>query len=164
MTFTRLGASGDASPLRAAAKGNEGAVALDQEGTYDRRGGRSAGEHVHVCPIGITACPLDERGSEMSFFIFPKDARWNDDADAVEFSIGIGDYEETARVPRSVLRRSLGRVPTPEQCLEHYQLERVKFERPVGDKLKRRELAEDGNIELTGRDLRSASVPVDQMR
>lgn len=34
----------------------------------------------------------------MSFFIFPQGARWNDGADALEFSIGIGEYEGTMQV------------------------------------------------------------------
>jgi hypothetical protein len=46
------------------------------------------------------------------FFSFPEDARWNADRQAVEFGVGIGEYEGTVRVPRQVFQRLLdGAVP-----------------------------------------------------
>jgi hypothetical protein len=39
------------------------------------------------------------------FFRFPEDARWNSDRQAVEFGIGVGEYEGVVRVPRQVFRR-----------------------------------------------------------
>jgi hypothetical protein len=47
----------------------------------------------------------------MVFFIFPEDARWN--REAVEFSVIIGSYEGTVRVPRRVFQRLLDQSPTP---------------------------------------------------
>jgi uncharacterized protein DUF1488 len=93
----------------------------------------------------------------MAFFSFPEDAQWNPQTETVEFSVTIGGYEGTVRTPARVLRRLLGAPTTPEKCLETYHLHRTQFERAVEAKLRRRELAEDGNVELTGRDLRRLS-------
>ena len=90
----------------------------------------------------------------MPFFTFPEDARWNEDTEAVEFTVSIGEYVGTVRVPRMVFRRMLGQAVSPETCLEHYHLHRTNFERAVEEKLRRRELDSDGNVELEGRDLR----------
>jgi Protein of unknown function (DUF1488) len=90
------------------------------------------------------------------FFRFPEDARWNSDRQAVEFGVGIGEYEGVVRVPRRVFRRFLDGAVTPERCLEAYHLQRTRFERIVERKLRNRQLTDDGNIEITGRDLRSA--------
>jgi hypothetical protein len=38
------------------------------------------------------------------FFTFPEDARWNDDRDAVEFSVILGPYEGTVRIGRRVFQ------------------------------------------------------------
>jgi len=89
----------------------------------------------------------------MAFFSFPEDAEWNPQAQAVEFSVTIGGYEGKVRTPARVLRRLLGAPTTPENCLETYHLHRTQFEGAVEAKLSRKELAEDGNVELTGRDL-----------
>jgi hypothetical protein len=40
------------------------------------------------------------------FFTFPEDARWNDERQAVQFGVVIGEYEGVVLVPRS-------RVSTP---------------------------------------------------
>jgi hypothetical protein len=88
------------------------------------------------------------------FFRFPPDARWNADQAAVEFSVGIGDYEGVVRVPRRVFQGLLDHAPTPERCLEAYYLRRTRFELIVERKLRRRQLTHDGNVEITGRDLR----------
>lgn len=96
----------------------------------------------------------------MTFFVFPEDARWNPETEAVEFSVEIGDYAGTVRVPRIIFRRLLAASAPPERCLEIYHLHRVRFERAAEAKLRRRELTDDGNVEITGRDLRSAdSIP-----
>jgi Protein of unknown function (DUF1488) len=92
------------------------------------------------------------------FFIFPADARWSAERQAVEFGIAIGEYEGVVRVPRHVFQRLLRERLTPERCLETYYLQRTRFERIAERKLRRRQLTEDGNIEITGRDLR-ASLP-----
>jgi hypothetical protein len=90
------------------------------------------------------------------FFTFPEDARWNADRQAVEFGVEIGEYRGMVRVLRRVFQRLLPERPTPERCLEAYYLQRTRFERIAERKL-RRQLAEDGNVEITGRDLREGS-------
>ena len=90
----------------------------------------------------------------MVFFAFPEDARWNDERAAVEFSVILGEYQGTARVQRRVFQRLLDQSPTPERCLEAFHLLRTRFELAVERKLRRRQLADDGNVEITGRDLR----------
>jgi len=88
------------------------------------------------------------------FFSFPEDARWNADRQAVEFGVGIGEYEGVVRVPRQVFRRFLDAAATPERCLEAYHLQRTRLELVAERKLRRRLLTDDGNVEITGRDLR----------
>ncbi|MBV8737360.1 MAG: DUF1488 family protein [Alphaproteobacteria bacterium] len=91
------------------------------------------------------------------FFTFPEDAHWNAERQAVEFGIIIGEYEGVVRLPRRVFKRLLPEPPTPGRCLEAYHLQRTRFERIAERKLRRRQLTEDGNIEITGRDLRERS-------
>jgi hypothetical protein len=85
------------------------------------------------------------------FFTFPEDARWNADRQAVEFGVEIGDYRGVVRVPRRVFQRLLPERPTPERCVEAYYLQRTRFESIVEGKLRRRQLTEDGNVEISGR-------------
>jgi hypothetical protein len=91
------------------------------------------------------------------FFTFPPDARWNADLQAVEFGVGIGEYEGIVRLPRRVFQRLLPQSLTPERCLEAYHLQRTRFERIAERKLRRRQLTDDGNVEITGRDLHQGS-------
>src|ERR1700730_16036201 len=93
------------------------------------------------------------------FFSFPEDARWNPDLRAVEFGVGIGEYEGVVRVPRNVFRRFIDGAVTPEKCLEAYHLHRTRFELIVERKLRRRQLTDDGNVEISGRDLRERQAP-----
>ena len=88
------------------------------------------------------------------FFRFPDDARWNADVQAVEFGVGIGEYEGVVRVPRQVFGRFIDGAVTPERCLEAYHLHRTGLERVVERKLRNRQLTDDGNVEVNGRDLR----------
>ncbi len=88
------------------------------------------------------------------FFRFPPDARWNAERSVVEFGIGIGDYEGVVRVPRRVFQGLLDETPTPQRCLEAYYLHRTRLELIAERKVRRRRLTDDGNIEITGRDLR----------
>jgi hypothetical protein len=53
------------------------------------------------------------------------------------------------RVPRRVFQ-----TPTPQRCLEAYHLHRTRLELIAERKVRRRQLTDDGNIEITGRDLR----------
>ena len=88
------------------------------------------------------------------FFTFPEDARWNAEQQAVQFGVAIGEYQGVVRVPRRVFQRLLPVTPTPERCIEAYYLQRTRFENIVERKIRRRQLTDDGNIEISGRDLR----------
>jgi hypothetical protein len=88
------------------------------------------------------------------FFTFPENARWDAELQAVEFGVEIGEYRGLVRVPRRVFQRLLPDRPTPERCVEAYYLQRTRFESIAERKLRRRQLTEDGNVEITGRDLR----------
>jgi hypothetical protein len=68
----------------------------------------------------------------------------------VEFGVEIGEYEGVVRVPRRVFQRLLPERPTPERCAEAYYLQRTRFESIAERKLRRRELTEDGNVEISG--------------
>jgi len=98
----------------------------------------------------------------MLFFEFPEDARWNDERDAVEFSVILRPYEGTVRIARRVFQGLLDQRPTPERCIEAFHLQRTRFEMVAERKLRRRQLTEDGNVEITGRDLREKTPPVGQ--
>jgi len=98
----------------------------------------------------------------MLFFEFPEDERWNDDREAVEFSVILGPYEGTVRIGRRVFQQLLDQSPTPERCMEAFHLQRTRFELIVERKLRRRQLSEDGNVEITGRDLRDRTESAGQ--
>jgi hypothetical protein len=100
----------------------------------------------------------------MLFFEFPEDARWNDEREAVEFSVILGPYEGTVRIARRVFQGLLDQRPTPERCIEAFHLQRTRFEMIAERKLRRRQLTEDGNVEITGRDVREKTSPVGQGR
>ena len=89
-------------------------------------------------------------------FTFPEDARWNAERQAVEFGVEIGDYHGVVQVARRVFQRLLPETPTPERCVEAYYLQRTRFESIAERKIRRRHLTEDGNVEISGRDLREA--------
>ena len=95
----------------------------------------------------------------MLFFEFPEDERWNEDREAVEFSVILGPYEGTVRIGRRVFQHLLDQSPTPERCMEAFHLQRIRFELIVEHKLRRRQLTDDGNVEITGRDLREKAAP-----
>ena len=88
------------------------------------------------------------------FFTFPEDAHWNAEQQTVEFGVEIGEYRGVVRVPRRVFQRLLPERPTPERCVEAYYLQRTRFESIADRKRRRRQLTEDGNVEISGRDLR----------
>src|SRR6266576_6937804 len=90
-------------------------------------------------------------------FTFPEDARWNEERETVEFSVILDAYEGTVRVPRRLFQGLLDRSPTPERCMEAFHLQRTRFELIVERKLRRRQLTDDGNVEITGRDMRALS-------
>ncbi len=94
----------------------------------------------------------------MNLFSFPDNANWNETARAVEFGVAIGEYHGTVRVPRRVFQRLLEHAVTPHTCIEAFHLYRSEFERAAETKLRARELTEDGNLELTSRDLKIAGA------
>jgi hypothetical protein len=57
------------------------------------------------------------------------------------------------RVPQRVFQRLLPERPTPEWRVEPYYPPRTRFESAAGRKLLRRQLTEDGHVEISGRDL-----------
>jgi hypothetical protein len=63
---------------------------------------------------------------------------------------------------RHFFRRLLPEPPTPEKCVGAYYLQRTRFESIAQRKLRRRQLTEKGNVEISGRDLREGflSPPV----
>jgi hypothetical protein len=99
------------------------------------------------------------------FFSFPPDARWNLERSTVEFSIGIGEYEGVVRVGRRVFQFLLGENPTPQRCFEAYHLHRTRLELIAERKVRRRQLTDTGDVEITGRDLREREPrpPVDSI-
>ena len=98
------------------------------------------------------------------FFRFPPDARWNPERSVVEFGVGVGEYEGVVRVSRRVFQILLLDGPTPERCLEAYHLHRTRLELIAERKVRRRQLTEDGNVEITGRDLREREVRASEPR
>ena len=91
------------------------------------------------------------------FFTFPDDARWNAEQQAVEFGVEIGEYRGIVRVPRRVFQGLLSERPTPQRCVEAYYLQRTRFESIAERKLRRCQLTEDGNVEISGRDVRESA-------
>jgi hypothetical protein len=71
-----------------------------------------------------------------------------------EFGVQIGEYCGVVTVPRRGFQRLLPERPSPERCVEAYYLQRTRFESIAERKLRRRQLTEDGNVEISGRDLR----------
>ena len=74
----------------------------------------------------------------------------------MEFGVEIGEYCGVVRVPRRVFQGLLSEGPTPERCVEAYYLQRTRFESIAERKLRRRQLTEDGDIEISGRDVRAS--------
>src|ERR1700722_5709093 len=95
----------------------------------------------------------------MVFFEFPEDARWSEEHQWVEFSVILRPYEGIARIGRRVFQHLLDESPTPERCMEAFHLQRTRFELIVERKLRHRQLTDDGNVEITGRDLREKAAP-----
>jgi hypothetical protein len=92
------------------------------------------------------------------FFRFPPDAGWNPDRNTVEFGIGVGEYDGAVRVSRRVFQILLPEDRTPERCLEAYHMHRTRLELIAERKVRRKQLTDDGNVEITGRDLRERSA------
>jgi hypothetical protein len=89
-----------------------------------------------------------------------KNAGWDVVRQAVEFGAEIGEYRGVVRVPRRTFQYLLPERPTAERCVEAYYLWRTCLECIAERKLRRRRLTEDGNVEITGRDLREKDLAV----
>src|ERR1700730_1225213 len=83
------------------------------------------------------------------FFRFPPDARWSPERAVVEFGIGVGEYEGVVRVSRRVFQILLLEALTPKRCLEAYHLHPTRLELIAERKVRRRQLTDDGNVEIT---------------
>jgi hypothetical protein len=92
------------------------------------------------------------------FFRFPPDARWNPERGVVEFGIGVGEYDGVVRVSRRVFQILLPEAATLERCLEAHHLHRTRLELIAERKVRRRQLTDDGNVEISGRDMRERKV------
>ena len=90
----------------------------------------------------------------VAIFSFPNDARWNEVEQAVQFSVTVGEFEGSVFVPRRVFQTLIGACATPEQCVQHYHLNRAGLERIAEAKIRERQLDDDANIRISGRDLR----------
>jgi len=96
----------------------------------------------------------------MLFFTFPEDARWNPERIAVEFGVEIGEYRGVVRVPRRVLQQLLGTRPHrngASKPITSIDLgsNSCGAEDPATD---------DGNVEITGRDLRERAATTAESR
>ena len=78
----------------------------------------------------------------------------------LEFGVEISEYRGVVRVPRRVFQRLLPERPTPERCVEAYYFQRTRFECIAERKLRRRQLTEDGDVEVR----RAGPVPADSRR
>jgi Protein of unknown function (DUF1488) len=90
----------------------------------------------------------------MGMFAFPDDPEWNPEREAVVFTVELGEYRGTCRVPRRVFHDLIGHRPSPEECLQHFHLARTEFERIVERKLEARDLDDDANLSISTRDVR----------
>ena len=63
---------------------------------------------------------------------------------------------------RRVFQDLLDARPTPDRCVEACHLQQTRFEMIAERKLRRRQLTEDGNVEITGRDLREKTQSAGQ--
>jgi hypothetical protein len=70
---------------------------------------------------------------------------------AVEFGVEIGEYRGVVRVPRRIFQHLVAECAPPERCVEAYYLQRPRFESIVERKIRRRQLTDDGNVEIGGR-------------
>jgi hypothetical protein len=88
------------------------------------------------------------------FVRFPPDARWNPQRSPVEFSIGIGEYEGVVRVPQRVFQHLLAETLHRNDAWKPTIFIGLGSNSSPERKVRRR-LTDDGNVEITGRDLRS---------
>lgn len=87
-------------------------------------------------------------------FVFPDDAAWDEAREAVTFTVELGDFRGTCIVPRRVFHDLIGRRPSPEECVEHFHLQRTDYERIVEAKIAARALEPDASVLISTRDVR----------
>lgn len=90
----------------------------------------------------------------MPIFVFPDEPDWNEEADAVEFAVEVGEYRGRVFVPRRALQTLIGHTPKPEEAVERVCTNLQLFEKAVEARIRDRALDPDANIHLTARDLR----------
>jgi hypothetical protein len=61
-----------------------------------------------------------------------------------------------------VFQHLLSDSRTPERCVKGYHLHRTRFEHIAERKLRRRQLTDDGYIEINGRDVREKAPTMGQ--
>jgi Sugar-transfer associated ATP-grasp len=66
---------------------------------------------------------------------------------------GVLDERYTEHLAAAATQQSVPEL----RCVEAYYLQRTRFERVAERKLRRRQVTEDGHVEITGRDLREGS-------
>jgi hypothetical protein len=100
------------------------------------------------------------RGEALTaLFAFPGEPEWNEPEGAVEFAVELGEYRGRVFVPARIFATILGHRAKPEDCLRVFHLESDRFERLAEAKIRARDLSDDGNVRLTGRDLRRFARP-----
>ena len=72
----------------------------------------------------------------------------------MEFGVGIGEYRGVVRVPRRVFTTPTSSATDPRALREAYYLQQTRFESIAERKIRRRQLGEDGSVEISERDLR----------
>ncbi|AWJ89725.1 DUF1488 domain-containing protein [Azospirillum baldaniorum] len=90
----------------------------------------------------------------MPLFMFPDDPSWNEEADAVEFAVEVGEYHGRVFVPRRALQTLAGHLPKPDEALQYVCLNRPVFDKAVEARIMDRKLDPDANVHLTARDVR----------
>jgi hypothetical protein len=89
------------------------------------------------------------------FFRFPPDARWNPDRITVEFGIGVGEYEGVVRAFPGASSKSCYWKPSR---LNAASKPTIFTGRGSNSSVRRKQLTDDGNVEITGRDMREREI------
>jgi len=93
----------------------------------------------------------------MPIFVFPDDPIWNEEADAVEFVVEVGEYRGRVFVTRRVMMGLIGHRPLPDEAVQRVCMNRPVFDRAVENRILDRALDPDANIHLTARDIARAA-------
>ena len=104
---------------------------------YDRKRERDRGQSAFCVPINHFSPPPYPMGRSLSCWTKPFPDRRSP-----------ARHGSTTRVPAS---RYVGPAH-PERCVDAYYRQRTQFESIAERKLRRRQLTEDANVEITGRD------------